>query len=83
MHYTIPFHQLYAMREALFLLTKETLPRRWACVSTVSHILTKRLKAFGLKPFVSKRANRLLSTMTYKLPPDVLVENIINFALKR
>jgi len=83
LYYTTPLHQLYAMREALSLLTKETLQRRWARVSNVSHLLTIRLEAFGLKPFVTKRANRLLSTMTYKLPPNVLVEDIMNYALTR
>ncbi|KXZ49207.1 hypothetical protein GPECTOR_22g797 [Gonium pectorale] len=70
-HHTGPVSTFYAMREALALVAEEGLESMWARHQAMHKRLWDGLRGMGLKPFVEKDEDRLITVNTIKVPEGV------------
>lgn len=69
-HHTAPISMVYAIREALTLVTEETLEVRWERHRTVAEAFWAGLEKIGLECLVEKQ-HRLPSLSTVKVPEGI------------
>jgi alanine-glyoxylate transaminase/serine-glyoxylate transaminase/serine-pyruvate transaminase len=70
-HHTGPVSTFYAMREALAIVNEEGLEQLWARHLAAHNQLWEGLSSLGLKPFVEKEQDRLITVNTIKVPEGV------------
>jgi alanine-glyoxylate transaminase/serine-glyoxylate transaminase/serine-pyruvate transaminase len=70
-HHTGPVSTFYAMREALAIVSEEGLDSLWARHLAAHNQLWEGLTSLGLKPFVEKEQDRLITVNTIKVPEGV------------
>ncbi|GFR47564.1 hypothetical protein Agub_g9289 [Astrephomene gubernaculifera] len=70
-HHTGPVSTFYAMREALALVAEEGLEALWTRHQEMQKRLWAGLSSLGLKPFVEKEEDRLITVNTIKVPEGV------------
>jgi alanine-glyoxylate transaminase / serine-glyoxylate transaminase / serine-pyruvate transaminase len=81
-HHTGAVSTYFAVREALAVVGEEGLPRMWARHKIACEQLWRGLGALGLKPYVSRPEERLVTVNTIKVPERVDWARLVGFALR-
>ncbi|KAG2427967.1 hypothetical protein HXX76_011954 [Chlamydomonas incerta] len=80
-HHTGPVSTFYAMREALAIVSEEGLESLWKRHQEMHHRLWDGLRSMGLKPFVEKDEDRLITVNTIKVPDGVDWAAVVKHAM--
>eukprot|EP00798_Chlamydomonas_sp_ICE-L_P006579 gene6579-3231_t len=78
-----PVSTFYAMREALAIVTEEGLEPMWKRHLDCHNLLWDGLHSLGLKPFVEKAEDRLITVNTIKVPEGVDFAALIKNAMDK
>lgn len=81
-HHTAPISMVYAIREALHIVSEEGLEKRWARHRAVAEEFWAGLEAMGLECLVAKE-HRLPSLTTVKVPEGVDPKAVTTHLLKK
>jgi alanine-glyoxylate transaminase/serine-glyoxylate transaminase/serine-pyruvate transaminase len=83
-HHTAPISMIFAMREALQLVSEEGLERTWDRHRSVANVLYQKLQDdLGMQLVVKNPAERNPALTTVYLPPSVTADHIIRYVREK
>lgn len=82
-HHTAPISMIYAMREALQLVSEEGLENCWKRHAEVANLLYEKLTETGLECLVEDVSARNPALTTVKIPPHLSAGKLITFVREK